>query len=105
MGNGQERDARGNIDCRDGNDCVYHRQENCRYRHNNQHETNQRENIQNEYNQNRQHETRQNQSNPNQSSFNMDEMKIPLDNLVQVVYNLKSLLDFPKVNQTKPQAI
>ena len=34
------------------------------------------------------------------SSFNMHEMKLTLDNLVKVVYNLKSLTDFPEVNQT-----
>ena len=33
------------------------------------------------------------------SSFNMQEMKLTLENLVKAVYNLKSLSDFPKVGQ------
>jgi hypothetical protein len=44
------------------------------------------------------------QSSENQSSestFNMQEMKVTLDNLVIAVYNLKSHKDFSKVKQSE----
>ena len=38
-----------------------------------------------------------------ESPFNMQEMKLTIDNLVKAVYNLKSLSDFPKVDQKNQQ--
>ena len=88
QGQGQEIDARANIDCRDGIQCRYNREGGCRYRHNN-----------NQTNQYEQQTNTTNTTNSDESSFNMQEMKLTLDNLVKVVYNLKSLADFPKVSQ------
>ena len=99
---GQVYDARASIDCRDGNHCRYYSQGNCRYRH--QSIQNQPQQIQS---QQMQHQPTQssnpnNQTIANDSSFNMQEMKLTLDNLVKAVYNLKSIADFPKVNQNQP---
>ena len=101
QGQGQEHDARANIDCRDGIQCRYHREGGCRYRHNNNHtnQTNQN-NQNNQTNQINQTNQTVNQTNTT-DSFNMHEMKLTLDNLVKVVFNLKSLTDFPKVSLEK----
>ena len=90
---GQGQDVRANIDCRDGTNCVHLREGNCRYRHQILNQRNQAFNYQI-------NQTSENQS--SESMFNMQEMKATLDNLVRVVYNLKSLKDFPNVNQSKP---
>ena len=106
---GWSHNARDNIDCRDGSQCRYNWKGSCRYRHNNQqnNQTNSQTNNQtNNQNNNQINSQNKNQTNINQnnrsetddSSFNMQEMKITLDNLVKVVYNLKSLADFLKVN-------
>ena len=87
QGMGQEHDARANTDCRDGLHCRYHREGECRYRHVNI-QTNQTENQ----------TSPTNTTDSDESSFNMQEMKLTLDNLVKVVYNLKSLTDFPEVS-------
>ena len=110
-------DARVNIDCRDGLACRYYNQGICRYRHI-QNQTNQNHNQTNQnHNQINQNNNQTNQNNyqtnqihnqakqpqenhTNETSFNMQEMKATLDNLVKVVYNLKSLSDFPKVGQS-----
>ena len=113
-----------NIDCRDGLACHYYNRGICRYRHfqnQNSHNHNQANQGPNQTNQSpnqpnqglnqtdqcpnqpNQGPNQTNQS-PNQSdsSFNMQEMKATLDNLVKVVYNLKSRSDFPNVGQSTP---
>ena len=80
---GQDSEVRARINCREGNYCVHFNQGSCRYNHSNQ--TNQ---------------TNQTNENRNVSSFNMQEMKSTLESLVEAVYNLESLSDFPKVGQT-----
>ena len=93
---GQTYDARSSIDCRDGTNCQYFNQGTCRYRHQNiRNQTHRNQTISNQRSQNSEDE-------PTESSFNMQEMKATLDNLVKIVYDLKSLKDFPKVNQQKP---
>ena len=89
----QSHDARKNIDCRDGNHCRYFSQGECRYIH-----------IQNSNQNSQSHNPQSNQSESptNESSFNMEEMKLTIENLAKVVYNLKSMADFPRVNQSEP---
>ena len=90
---GQGSDARKNIDCRDGSQCQYHSQGSCRYRHSQ---------LTNRIIQTNSRELNQaHASNDGESSFNMQEMKLTIDNLVKAVYNLKSLSDFPKVSQNQ----
>ena len=86
------QNARENIDCRDGDQCSYFRQGECRYRHNNQ----SNQTLQNQSSQSRQIS----ESVRDTSAFNMQEMKATLDNLVKVVIDLKSLADFPPVKTT-----
>ena len=91
---GRIYNARKSIECRDGNFCSYFSQGECRYQHSNQ--TNQTL------------QTKPAQQNPvseyqgSEASFNMQEMKLTLENLVKVLYNLKYLADFPPAKQTTP---
>ena len=125
-GQDQGQDVRYTINCRDGSNCNYYFQGNCRYKHFNPNQYNQSQNhhnqSQNQYNQSQNHHNQsqnhlnqsqnqynqdQNQTNQTQetesnSNFNMQEMKLTLENLVKVVYNLKSISDFPKVNPNNP---
>ena len=101
---GQAIDVRARIECRDGSRCHYFSQGDCRYKHTDQPN-------QNQVNLPNQKQTTQNQHFPSQiiknqtseSAFNMQEMKLTIDNLVKAVYNLKSLSDFPKVDQKNQQ--
>ena len=90
---GQRQDARKNIDCRDGSHCRYYSQGECRYRHN--YSTTQNS----QYNNSQSSHDSENKT--NESSFNMEEMKLTIENLAKVVYNLKSMADFPRVNQSE----
>ena len=90
---GQRQDARKNIDCRDGIHCRYYSQGECRYRHN--YSTTQNS----QYNNSQSSHDSENKT--NESSFNMEEMKLTIENLAKVVYNLKSMADFPRVNQSE----
>ena len=85
-GQSQGYDARKNIDCRDGNQCRYNQQGGCRYGHKSTNNLNS-------------HSLQSNEPLTSKSTFDMQEMKLILDNLAKVVYNLKSLGDFPRVQQ------
>ena len=95
---GKASEIRARIKCREGNNCVHFNQGSCRYNHSNLTNQTNQTNPSNQTNQNNQ--TNQTNENRNVSSFNMQEMKSTLESLVEAVYNLKSLSDFPKVGQT-----
>ena len=96
----QVLDARSRIDCRDGTSCRYFRQGECRYRHSTQTSRGQnRQSSQGQVSEGRTSSKNSTENEEEESSFNMHEMKLTLDNLVKVVYNLKSLADFPKIIQ------
>ena len=105
---GQGSDARARIECRDGSFCRYFRQGDCRYKHtypSNQNQVNTtNQTHQNETNLNQTSSIKTSENKSSETSFNMQEMKLTIDNLVKAVYNLKSLSDFPKVVQkNQPQ--
>ena len=95
---GQVSEARARIKCREGSSCFHFSQGSCRYNHSNQPIQNNQTNQTKPSNQPNQ--TNQSSESRNVSSFNMQEMKTTLESLVQAVYNLGSLSDFPKVGQT-----
>ena len=88
-GQSQGYDARRFIDCRDELQCRYYQQGGCRYRHTSTKNTDY-QNV---------HSLQINENTHSESSFNMQEMKLTLENLTKVVYNLKSLADFPRVQE------
>ena len=99
-------ESRSKITCNNGTECTYFRQGECWYSHGlsqiNQANPNHQNIAQTNNSKTKPNQT-PNQSNaPNNNTFNMDELKLTLESLVNVVNNqilpnMKSMKDFPPI--------